>query len=391
MTGMSLPLKTEFLGDRSALFSFGLKLSVFTVLTLGIYRFWMKTRLRRWYWSAIRPGGHPLEYTGEALEKLLGFLIAVVFLSFYIGVFNLILMFFSFTLLNDNFAAYAISFIAVIPILFFAQYRARRYILARTRWRGIRFGLQPAAWRYSAFAILMWVLTIISLGALWPLMTFQLEKFRTNRTWFGTARLTQGGKWYRLIPPALPALLGLWATLALGVYGALEEDPAAIGGMLLTLPLTAIGWVHYKVAAFRYLTSQKQIGDMVALSSAPRTPRVLGIYLLGGLAISMILSAVAAVVGTVVVSVFLAAGAAESIEETSPWLAIPVGLLGYFSIFVFWDVLTQVFIRLPLLQHYSETLEIEDPHALTRFAQRARDESVDAGGFAEALDVGAAI
>jgi uncharacterized membrane protein YjgN (DUF898 family) len=83
---MSLPLKTEFLGDRSALFSFGLKLSVFTVLTLGIYRFWMKTRLRRWYWSAIRPGGHPLEYTGEALEKLLGFLIAVVFLSFYIGV-----------------------------------------------------------------------------------------------------------------------------------------------------------------------------------------------------------------------------------------------------------------------------------------------------------------
>ena len=65
--------------------------------------------------------------------------------------------------------------------------------------------------------------------------------------------------------------------------------------------------------------------------------------------------------------------------------------MGYFAIFVFWDVLIQVFIRLPLLQHYSETLEIEDPHALTRFAQRARDESVDAGGFAEALDVGAAI
>ncbi len=239
---MSLPLKTEFLGDRGALFSFGLKLSAFTVLTLGIYRFWMKTRLRRWYWSAIRPGGHPLEYTGDALEKLLGFLIAVVFLSFYIGVFNLILMFFSFTLLNDNFAAYAISFVAVIPILFFAQYRARRYILARTRWRGIRFGLQPAAWRYSGVAICMWVLTICSVGALWPLMTFQLEKFRTNRTWFGSARLTQGGKWYRLTAPALPALFGLWATLALGTYGAIEEDPAVIAGLLLTVA-TDRNWV----------------------------------------------------------------------------------------------------------------------------------------------------
>lgn len=388
---MSLPLKTEFLGDRGALFSFGLKLSFLTVLTLGIYRFWMKTRLRRWYWSAIRPGGHPLEYTGDALEKLLGFLIAVVFLSFYIGVFNLILMFFSFTLLNDNFAAYAISFIAVIPILFFAQYRARRYILARTRWRGIRFGLQPAAWRYSGVAILMWILTICSVGALWPLMTFHLEKFRTNRTWFGSARLTQGGKWYRLTAPALPALLGLWATLALGAYGILEENPAALGGIILTVPLTAIGWVYYKVAAFRYLTSNKQIGDLVALNSSPRAPRVLGIYVLGGFAISVILSAVSAIVATVLISVVFAAGAGESLDDMSPWVAVPIGLLGYFSIFVFWDVLTQVFIRLPLLQHYSETLEIEDPHALSRFAQRARDESVDAGGFAEALDVGAAI
>ena len=40
-----------------------------TVLTLGFYRFWMVTRLRRHYWNAIRIQGDPLEYTGTGREK----------------------------------------------------------------------------------------------------------------------------------------------------------------------------------------------------------------------------------------------------------------------------------------------------------------------------------
>ena len=117
---------TEFAGRRGRLFWLALKTSALTVLSLGVYRFWMKTRLRRYYWSSIRPGGVPLEYAGEPLEKLLGFLIAVVFLAFYIGIVNLILMFASFAILHGNVAAYVLSFIGVIPILFYAQYRAPR-------------------------------------------------------------------------------------------------------------------------------------------------------------------------------------------------------------------------------------------------------------------------
>ena len=125
-------LPTDYAGRRGHLFKLAMWSSLLTVLTLGIYRFWMKTRLRRYYWSAIRPGGQPLEYVGEPLEKLLGFLIAVVFLAFYIGIVNLILMFLSFSLLNNNFAAYAVSLVGIVPILFYARFRARRYILART-------------------------------------------------------------------------------------------------------------------------------------------------------------------------------------------------------------------------------------------------------------------
>ena len=99
-------MEVWFVGNRSALFWLALKTGFWTVLTLGFYRFWMKTRLRRWYWSAIRPGGHPLEYVGDPLEKLLGFFIAVVILTFYIGIVNLLLMFVSFSFFQNSFVGY---------------------------------------------------------------------------------------------------------------------------------------------------------------------------------------------------------------------------------------------------------------------------------------------
>lgn len=388
---MNSILQTRFVGNRQDLLRFGLRLSVLTVLTLGIYRFWMKTRLRRWYWSAIRPGGHPLEYVGDPLEKLLGFLVAVVFLAFYIGVFNLVLMFLSFSFLASDFAAYAISFLGVIPILFFAQYRARRYLLARTRWRGIRFGLEPAAWRYSGVAILYWTLTILSFGALWPLMTHRLERFRTDRTWFGSVRLTQEGQWYRLLPPALPALLCLWASIAVVAYAVVLEDPTPLVFGLLTVPALGVAWVHYRVSAFRYLTSTKRVGDAVRLTANPRSAKVLGIYVLGSLAVVAILSLVVAFLSALAFGIALSIGGQDDLSDLPRAVAVPLGLIWYFSIFVAWDVLVQVFIRLPLLGHYAQSLEISDPHALSFLRQRDRDPSADAGGFAEALDVGAAL
>ena len=153
-------MEVWFVGNRSALFWLALKSGFWTVLTLGFYRFWMKTRLRRWYWSSIRPGGHPLEYVGDPLEKLLGFFIAVVILTFYIGIVNLLLMFVSFSFFQSSFIGYFASFLGVIPVWFYAQYRARRYVLGRTRWRGVRFGLEPGAWGYAWRALVHWLITI---------------------------------------------------------------------------------------------------------------------------------------------------------------------------------------------------------------------------------------
>ncbi|MEM6906970.1 MAG: DUF898 family protein, partial [Pseudomonadota bacterium] len=92
----------EYTSDGLDLFwkaFWGVFLSVFTA---GIYRFWMTTKLRRHYWGGIQVLGDPLEYTGRGLEKLLGFLFAMVILAVYLGFVNLGLTFVGFSLASDD-------------------------------------------------------------------------------------------------------------------------------------------------------------------------------------------------------------------------------------------------------------------------------------------------
>ena len=254
-TGSTDYLTTEFAGTRGAVFWMSVRMGLLTVLTLGIYRFWMKTRLRRWYWSAVRPGGIPLEYVGTPYEKLLGFLIAVVILAFYIGVVNLILMFASFSLFQGNFAAYLLSFLGLVPLWFYAQYRARRYIMARTRWRGLRFGLEPGAWGYVGRALLYWGLTLVSAGLLLPLMTYRLEAYKTNRTFFGDTRMHQGGRWQMLYR----SMRWMFVAAGLGMTGAAVfvsgNEPGGIGIWVLAGMVGLFGLVYYRVDSLRRLTA----------------------------------------------------------------------------------------------------------------------------------------
>ena len=64
--------------------------AVLLLVTLGIYRFWLQTDVRRFLWNNTEIAGDGLEYAGTARELLLGFLIAIAFLVplyaiFYLG------------------------------------------------------------------------------------------------------------------------------------------------------------------------------------------------------------------------------------------------------------------------------------------------------------------
>ena len=70
-------------------------------MTFGLYRFWARTRLRRYIWSSIKPGGDSFEYTGTGLEKFLGFLIALVVIMVYSGILQVVLDFIGYSLLGE--------------------------------------------------------------------------------------------------------------------------------------------------------------------------------------------------------------------------------------------------------------------------------------------------
>src|SRR5262245_64852898 len=70
----------RFLGQRRAYWRLLIRGAALLMLTLGIYRFWLVTDIRRFLWSNTEIADEALEYSGTALELLLGFLIAIALL-----------------------------------------------------------------------------------------------------------------------------------------------------------------------------------------------------------------------------------------------------------------------------------------------------------------------
>src|SRR5712671_4099961 len=78
----------RFLGQAGAFWRLLARGAVLLMLTLGIYRFWLTTDVRRYLWSNTELAGESFEYAGTARELLLGFLIAIAILvPLYAGFF----------------------------------------------------------------------------------------------------------------------------------------------------------------------------------------------------------------------------------------------------------------------------------------------------------------
>jgi uncharacterized membrane protein YjgN (DUF898 family) len=77
----------HFVGDTGDYWRLLIRGNVLVAVTLGIYRFWLATDMRRFLWSHTQIGGETLEYTGRGIELFLGFLIAIaVLVPIYVGV-----------------------------------------------------------------------------------------------------------------------------------------------------------------------------------------------------------------------------------------------------------------------------------------------------------------
>src|ERR1700687_1518562 len=122
-------------------------------LTLGIYRFWLTTDVRRYLWSNTEIADESFEYTGTARELLLGFLIAIaVLVPLYAAFFLLTLA------LGEIWSSLGLLVLTFLGQ--YAVYRARRYRLTRTIYRGVRFHQTGSARDHFVFARVWWALVV---------------------------------------------------------------------------------------------------------------------------------------------------------------------------------------------------------------------------------------
>ena len=413
-------LDLKYLGEAGRLIVIGLITGFLTVITLGFYRFWAKTRIRRYLWSSIRIGDDSLEYLGTGLEKFLGFLIALVIVAVYLAILNGSLLYLGFVALpfgdGGQFdliafqALTSISFIAMIPLYFYARFRARRYRLARTRWRGIRFAQSDGAWGYVWRAIGYSLLTLCSLGLLLPLMTFKLEKYVTDRTWYGRVKFVQHGEWTMLYP----AMKHLFIAVAIGIVsffllpfsGTSNIDvlPSLVGiiGIFVAYIWFAVGVVYYRQNTHQLLSRHKSFGEKVRFISEPLTRTIIYHYIIGGLLASIVsffIISVIVIVAVIIFTVFTSIteidpfgsfSGIEDIEALEQTIGFLVSVVFVVFASLIYSATTLGFITQPILAHYVTQTSILNPDELDDILQRGEDKSVEAEGFADALDFGAA-
>src|SRR5947207_5477502 len=175
------PSGVRFLGNELAFWKLLIPGAVLPRVTPGIYRFWLATDVRRFLWSNTEIARDGLEYIGTARELLLGFLIAIALLVPINVVFFL-------AALGRGWLSQISGLVALVALALlgqFAVYRARRYRLTRTVYRGIRFHQTGSAWRYAVCAIFWWAVIGLTLGLAYPWAQASLERFKLRNTYYG--------------------------------------------------------------------------------------------------------------------------------------------------------------------------------------------------------------
>jgi uncharacterized membrane protein YjgN (DUF898 family) len=186
----------RFIGPEKEYWRIVVRGAILLMVTLGLYRFWLATDIRRYLWANTEIDGESLEYSGTALELLQGFLFAIaLILPVYTA--------FTITVLDLGAFGNFISTSAVLLLAFMSQYGiylARRYRLTRTVFRGVRFHQTGNAIHYSICAVWWWGWTVLTLGFAYPFTRAALERFKMRNTWYGDLQgRFEGSGWHLFI------------------------------------------------------------------------------------------------------------------------------------------------------------------------------------------------
>lgn len=391
------PVPVRFTGTRGELGGMLLRGYLLMIPTIGLYRFWLTSRKRRFYWSNTEIGGDAFEYTGNATQLLLGFLMA---LAIFVPIYGLF-----FFLSTQSLEAAIVGYGAIAVLLWFlagyAIYRARDFRLSRTLWRGIRLDQGGSAWGY-AFRRFGWSLLMLpTLGLVYPFMAANLWSYRYRHSWFGDRQFAFTGSWKQLAARYyLCWVLGavaLAVALVVAADGIEAGSPTPGGVVVAGLAVAVIGVLilFYQSRELTTMFSSVQLGQ-ARLTVRITIRGLMGQYLLFALALAGSLLALALgglfVLGALAADAF--ANGSFDIETFMTHmrgsLATLVAIvLGYLLILAAFSLMSELFLGLGYWKLVANGASITGLGSLDTVRARAEDRSLAGEGLADALNVGA--
>jgi len=273
------PVAASFSGDRGEFRRLVMRGALLELITVGFYRFWLATDIRRHLWSHTAVDGDAFEYTGRGKELLMGFLFALAILM------PIYLAYFLVGLEAERLKAFASIPLVVFFYVFgqFAIYRARRYRLTRTVWRGVRFWVEGSGWAYAGRAALWALLMPLTLGLILPWREAALERYKMRHSHYGDLpgrfeatgwEFFKQGWWIWLLTVAplvagtiLP-LLGRFSRALSPVSG----NASQVMGLVVILMLLLAPYIYavFKAVEWRWWMSGIRFGEVRLESTLPR-------------------------------------------------------------------------------------------------------------------------
>jgi len=363
-------VKVVFTGDRRSFLGLVARGAGLEMITAGFYRFWLTTDMRRHLWSHTVVDGDGAEYTGRGRELLIGFLVAMaILLPVYIAYFIL-------GLEAERLQAFA-SFPLVAFLYVFTQfaiYRARRYRMTRTVWRGVRFWMTGSGWKYALQASLWGLLMILTLGLILPWRDASLERYKMQHTHYGDLQgsfVGTGGEFFK-------KAWWLWLLTPIAVI------------FYIGIPFV---YAIYKAIQFRWWVNGLRIGS-VRFESKLDPAAYLGLYwkMIGWVILSsLVLVPWFALSAAIAAAVSGEALDMETFSNVELYVSIPFivpAVIGYFG----WAMLINVFMRLYLVRDLWErsvaSIRIHGLEAAANVAAKGELANALGEGFADGLDVG---
>jgi uncharacterized membrane protein YjgN (DUF898 family) len=359
------PTPASFAGDRGEFFHLAARGAGLELVTAGFYRFWLATDIRRHLWSNTVIDGDAAEYTGRGKELLIGFLFAMAILV------PIYLAYFLIGIEAERFKEFA-SFPLILAFYAFGQfaiYRARRYRLTRTIWRGVRFWMDGSGWAYSWRAVLWGFLVIATLGFALPWREAALERYKMRHSFYGDLQGEFVGEGKEFFKRAW----GLWvlAPFALVLFPAFP---------FLYAYFKAIEW-RWWLSGIRFggarLESKLEPGALIGLYW-----KVIGWYFLASFAVGIYFTICAAIITGL--GGGHAAGPA-ALTKNIPLLVMTV--IGYLGLILSLNVVIRVYLMRDLWGRVLQSVQVHNIGAAANVTAKGELASALGEGFADGLDV----